>query len=66
MSTYLRERQLASTPTRPGRLPISAATLWRWAAAGKFPAPVRLSEGVTAWRISDIEAWEAKHRGVTA
>jgi predicted DNA-binding transcriptional regulator AlpA len=26
---------------------------------GKFPSPVKLSAGITAWRIEDIEAWEA-------
>lgn len=38
-------------------LPFSAATLWRAVRAGTFPAPVKLSARVTAWRTSDIDEW---------
>jgi predicted DNA-binding transcriptional regulator AlpA len=41
----------------PKILPFSPATLWRKVKAGTFPAPVKLSERVTAWRIEDIQAW---------
>ena len=40
------------------RLSVSRASIWRWAAMGKFPAPVKLSEGVSRWRLADIEEWE--------
>ena len=40
-----------------GRFPFSAATLWRMVKRGDFPAPVKLSVGVTAWRNADIEDW---------
>ena len=40
-------------------LPFSAATLWRKVRAGTFPAPVKLSERVTAWRIEDVRSWMA-------
>jgi len=66
MSLYLRVRDLASSPGKPGRFPVNQSTIFRWVKKGAFPAPIPLSPGVTAWRISDIEAWEAKHRGVTA
>jgi len=59
-SALLREAQLVHSPKRPhgtAPLPFSAATLWRMTKAGKFPAPVRLSERVTAWRVSDVRAW---------
>jgi len=59
MPTFLRMRQLATTPARSGRLPLSPATLWRWTATGRFPQPSRLSGGVTAWPIHVIERWEA-------
>jgi prophage regulatory protein len=60
MTRYLRISQLASTPARPGRLPIAPATIWRWAAADKFPRPVRLSAGITAWTVESVERWEAE------
>ena len=42
---------------RPGILPFSSPTLWRMVKAGKFPAPVKLSERVTAWRVEDVRVW---------
>ncbi|GGB30171.1 helix-turn-helix transcriptional regulator [Allosediminivita pacifica] len=41
------------------RLSVSKDTIWRWARLGTFPEAVRLSAGVTRWRLTDIEAWEA-------
>lgn len=38
-------------------IPFSRATLWRRVKAGSFPVPVRLSEGITAWRAEDIRQW---------
>ena len=58
--TFIRITQLASTSERLGRLPLSPNSIWRLARLGKFPKPVKLSAGVTAWRLEDIEAWEAE------
>jgi prophage regulatory protein len=55
-------------PPRPGvdlirkhelaqRLGINRWTLMRWCREGKFPPPIRLSDIVIAWRVSDVEAW---------
>jgi len=38
-------------------LPFSHSTLWRRVAARTFPAPIKISERVTAWRVEDIRAW---------
>lgn len=38
-------------------VPFSKSTLWRRVKAGDFPAPVRLSAGVTAWRAEDVRRW---------
>jgi predicted DNA-binding transcriptional regulator AlpA len=35
-------------------LPFSTSTLWRRVRAGTFPAPVRVSPQVVAWRVGDI------------
>jgi hypothetical protein len=49
---YVRQSHLI-----PVIVPFSSATLWRKVKAGAFPAPVKLSERVTAWRVEDIRAW---------
>lgn len=41
----------------PGMVPFSAATLWRKVKSGEFPAPVKLSARVTAWRLEEVHAW---------
>lgn len=41
----------------PDVIPFSPATLWRKVKDGTFPAPVKLSERVTAWRVEDVRAW---------
>jgi hypothetical protein len=42
---------------RRGLLPFSDTTLWRKVRAQQFPAPVKLSSRVTAWRVEDVRAW---------
>ena len=57
---YLREKNIIPDP-----VPISHATLWRWAKDGRFPKPVKLSARVTAWKISEVRAWlDAKAKEV--
>lgn len=59
-SALLREAQLVPSPKRPHGtpvLPFSAATLWRKVRDGEFPAPLKLSAGVTAWRVGDVRSW---------
>jgi prophage regulatory protein len=47
LPNYLREKELLE------RLPLSSSTLWRLVSKGLFPAPIKLSVGVTVW--SEIE-----------
>ena len=49
---YFRQSQLI-----PGIIPFSSATLWRMVKKGTFPAPIKLSQRVTAWRAADVAAW---------
>ena len=46
-------------------LGIAAPTLWRWARQrAEFPRPIKLGQGTTAWRVSDLEAFiERQARG---
>lgn len=54
-SGYLRQSQLI-----PIIVPFSSATLWRKVKSGAFPAPIKLSERITAWKVEDIRDWMAK------
>ena len=39
-------------------IPYSPSTLWRKVGKGKFPSPIKVSDGVTAWRVGDIREWQ--------
>lgn len=41
----------------PGLIPVSQSTIWRWVRQRKFPAPLKLTRGVTAWRRADVKSW---------
>lgn len=36
--------------------PVSKSTWWAGVKTGRFPAGVKLSERVTAWKVDDIRA----------
>ena len=36
--------------------PVGKSTWWQGCKTGKYPAPVKLSEQITAWRAEDIRA----------
>ena len=59
-TAYARQVQLIRDPKRPNLptpLPFSAATLWRKVRAQSFPAPTKLSDAITAWKVSDVREW---------
>lgn len=58
--TILRVADIATTPNKTGILPVSPATIWRWVSKGQFPAPFKLSAGVTGWYAADVEAFIAQ------
>lgn len=38
---------------------VSRQTVWRWARLDpKFPKTIKLSAGVSRWKLSELEAWE--------
>lgn len=49
---YVREKQIRSEI-----IPVSHGALWTWVEKRSFPAPTKLSSGVTAWRRNDLKAW---------
>ena len=42
-------------------LPFSRTTLHEWSRDGRFPAGIRLSTTVVAWRNSEVLAWIESH-----
>lgn len=40
----------------PPRIPVSRATWYKGIQEGRYPKPIRLSEGVSVWRAADIDA----------
>jgi predicted DNA-binding transcriptional regulator AlpA len=52
LPALVREKQL-----RKDFIQIAHGTLWDWVAKGTFPAPIKLSSGVSAWKCSDLQAW---------
>jgi predicted DNA-binding transcriptional regulator AlpA len=60
MNQYLRDKQVAEMLT------IGRSSVWRMAKEGKLPAPIKLSERVTVWKLSDIEAFIASRMEVVA
>lgn len=52
---FIRQKQLATI------IPFSRTTLWRKVRDGEFPAPERLSPGITAWKVELVRQWIADH-----
>ena len=62
----IRINDLASRPNKPGLLPVSPATLWRWVQSGRFPKPYKLGPATTVWDPKDVEAFLAQQKAVEA
>jgi prophage regulatory protein len=45
------------------RYGVSRVSIWRWARAGKFPQPHKVSEAVTRWHVEDLDAYDQRLRG---
>ena len=61
-----RIRDLATCQGRAGILPVSPATVWRWVAEGKFPAPFKLGANTTVWDADKVEQFLAQRSGGAA
>lgn len=59
----IRIAELASTKNRPGKLPVSPTTVWRWVREGKFPKPFKLGERVTVWDANEVENFLGRQSG---
>lgn len=50
-------KNLNARPASKGLIGVSDKTIWQWVKRGAFPAPIKLSDSVTVWRLSDIQTW---------
>lgn len=46
-----------------GYAPFSTSTLWRKVKDGTYPSPIKVSEQITAWKVSDLKEWAADPAG---
>jgi prophage regulatory protein len=42
------------------RYPISRTTLWRQVRAGKFPAPIPVSQNISVWDDAELDAYDER------
>lgn len=58
--TWTGEQQYLTVKQVANYFGVSVPTIWRWVQPGtsNFPNPVRMSQGVTRWRIQDLRAYE--------
>ena len=40
-------------------VPFSGTTIWRKCRSNEFPKPIKVSKGITAWRVGDIRKYLA-------
>lgn len=50
-------RIIKARPASEGLLPFGRSTIYDLVRKGDMPAPVRLSERVSAWRTTDLIEW---------
>lgn len=55
---FVRQKQLLAL------IPFSRTTLWRKVRDKEFPAPERLSAGITAWKVELVRKWIDEHSSV--
>ena len=58
-------KNISARSASKGMVGVSDKTIWQWVKRGEFPAPVKLSDSVTVWRLSDVQAW-MQSRGLEA
>lgn len=57
--------QLIRVPTVAAMLSVSRSTVWRWSKfKPEFPRPIKISTGVTVWKLNEIQKWlESQDQG---
>ena len=54
---FLREKAIlgCKATNTPPIIPVSRSSWWSGVKSGKYPQPIKLSEGITVWRTEDIK-----------
>ncbi|MFC2994289.1 helix-turn-helix transcriptional regulator [Acinetobacter sichuanensis] len=50
-------KNISARPASQGLIGVSDKTIWQWVKRGEFPPPIKLTDSVTVWRLSEIQAW---------
>lgn len=50
-------KNINARPASKGLIGVSDKTIWQWVKRGEFPAPIKLTDSVTVWRLSEIQTW---------
>ena len=55
---FVRLKQIIGDPKAgvPPRIPVSSSTWWHGVKTGRYPKPVKLGPGITAWTVEGIRA----------
>jgi len=55
---FVRVLKILGDPRKgiPPVIPVSKSAWWQGVKDGRFPKPIKLSAGVTVWRVEDIRA----------
>lgn len=56
MPSQLPETGFVRLPQVLTHIPVSRSTWWAGVKGGKYPAPIKLGENITAWKAEDIHA----------
>lgn len=54
MSSQLPVTGFVRLPQVLSHIPVSRSTWWAGVKSGKYPAPIKLGENITAWKAEDI------------
>jgi len=52
--------QLLRRPEVERRIGLARSSIYRMMDAGEFPRPIRIGRRAVAWRVSDLDRWQAE------
>lgn len=55
-------RAFLRVSTIAAMLDTSKGQIWNMAKIGTFPAPIKISQRITVWDATEVEAWVRSHK----